>query len=473
MTADKTRSASLSLIPTRRVNATLDSSQLGVSVFIFLAMNLNRLNLSHGDGNASQAPEAITGDASPYVPEPQVSRIIRFVILAILFMVAIAGNATICIIPMRRKRMRTCTYILITNLAVSDIGTMLCLPYIILAEWQENEWTLGEVMCRLVNPSLTMFYIVTTNTLVAIAAHRFFVLVFPFRSKPSKTKTALVVLLTWLVAFLCVLPSFGARELSSLGTKPNGETAYACIETFPGKTAQQQEDLKNMYNIFQYVINSCLPIVIIVALYLAIAYKLRQMSSAFGSFTSERRDSEGTISLQSTASKSRSRILLGRKSSVDNYPMRKRNELEKKFLRMLAVVVAIFVICYVPYTTFFLVISHFPAAYDWKYLLIFYHYIYLLMWFPNALNPICYGCLDEHYGKALRVWCSLQHKPRKSDFDKHLQNSIAKNSRFYRTNSRTMPPIMEQSNSQAASSQLPGEERNQTSRKKWWLLSRR
>ena len=103
-------------------------------------------------------------------------------------MVAIAGNATICIIPMRRKRMRTCTYILITNLAVSDIGTMLCLPYIILAEWQENEWTLGEVMCRLVNPSLTMFYIVTTNTLVAIAAHRFFVLVFPFRSKPSKNQ---------------------------------------------------------------------------------------------------------------------------------------------------------------------------------------------------------------------------------------------------------------------------------------------
>ena len=91
-------------------------------------MNLNRLNLGHGEGNTSQATEAIIGDDSLYVQQPQVSRIIRFVIYAILFVIEIAGNAIICIIPMCRKRMRTCTYILITKLAVFDIGTTLYLP---------------------------------------------------------------------------------------------------------------------------------------------------------------------------------------------------------------------------------------------------------------------------------------------------------------------------------------------------------
>ena len=436
-------------------------------------MNFSQIN-STSEVNTSQTP-AVAGGGYGFVDEPHFSKIIRYVIYCVLFVFAICGNVTVCIIPFRHKRMRTCTYFLITNLAVSDIGTMLCLPYILVMEWENGEWTMGSVMCKLVNPSLTMFYLVTTNTLVAIAVHRFVVVVFPFHSKLSKSKVALVILLTWLTAFFCVLPSFGARELQPIGAKANGEIAYMCTEVFPGRTKEEQLYYEKIYTIFQYVVNISLPIVIIVILYIAIAYKLRRMALALGRVSisqSCRRDSEGTVTLQSTLTKSRSKF--SRKSSIDQFSARKRNELERKFLKMLAVVVAIFVVCYVPYTTFFLVVPHQPAALQWKYLKIFYHYIYLLMWFPNALNPLCYGALDEHYASTIKALCHLKRKSRR--FGSHAGNSIPGNSYRARSllrnnNTNTMPRIVEQSHSPAASSNSTSEEGKKSAKKRWKVFS--
>lgn len=428
------------------------------------------MNFSQTNSTLETNISGTTETAYYFVEEPHFSKIIRYAIYALLFVFAIGGNVTVCIIPFRHQRMRTCTYFLITNLAVSDLGTMLCLPYILVMDWKNNEWIMGWAMCKLVNPSLTMLYIVTTNTLVAIAVHRFLVLVYPFRSKMSKSKVALVILLTWLTAFFCVLPSFGARELRPLYVKPNGEIAYMCTEVFPGRTKEERDYYQNIYTIFQYIINISLPIVIIVILYIAIAYKLRQMALALGrdsiKSSTVRRDSGGTVSLQSTISRTRS--IFSRKSSIDQCSARKRNELEKKFLRMLAVVVAIFVICYVPYSTFFLVIPNFPAAYEWSYLMIFYRYIYLLMWFPNALNPLCYGALDERYGKTFKGLCRLRHKSRR--LGSLAGNSIQGNSNRFRVNTNTMPPIMERSQSQAGSSNSTSEDRKKPGLRRWGIL---
>lgn len=432
-------------------------------------MNISHINSTAGP-NTSQIPDAASNGAHSFVEEPHFSKIIRYVIYAILFAFAIGGNVTVCIIPFRHKRMRTCTYFLITNLAVSDIGTMLCLPYILVMEVKQGEWVLGTAMCKLVNPSLTMFYLVTTNTLVAVAVHRFIVVVFPFHSKITRSKIALVISLTWLIAFFCVLPLFAARQLSPL-VKSNGEVGYVCAEVFPGRTEEEKYYYLNIYTIFQYIINIFLPIVIIVVLYIAIAYKLHQMALALGrnSIKSERRDSGATVSLQSTVTKSRS--LFSRKSSIDETSARKRNELERKFLRMLAVVVAIFVICYVPYTTFFLVVPHYPAALQWKYLMILYRYIYLLMWFPNALNPLCYGSLDEHYAKTIKTLCHLKHRSRRLMFGSFVGNSIQENSRRYRNNTTTMPPIVERSHSQAGSSNSNSNERKKSLPRRWKVFT--
>ena len=402
--------------------------------------------------NSSQIQPSIASPRYDFVEEPEFSRIIRYVVYGVLFIFAICGNFTVCIIPFRHRRMRTCTYSLITNLAVSDIGTMLCLlPMLTVTEWKGGVWTMGPVMCKLVNPSLTMFYLVTTNTLVAIAVHRFVVVVFPFKSKLGKSKIALVILLTWLTAFFCVLPSFGARELEAIGVI-NNETIYRCIESFPGRTVDEKIYYQNIYSIFQYIINIFLPVVIIIILYIVIAYKLRQMSIALGCgpVSKEKRESQGSVTYHSVRS--------SRKLSIDQTTLRKRNELEKKFLRMLAVVVIIFVVCYVPYTTFFLVVAYYQEALKWRYVKIFYYYIYLLMWFPNALNPLCYGALDEHYAAIIKSLCCCVIKKMPTRYSRsgnNAANSIPANSNhkrnFFSRSNNSEPPVIGKSRSQTGS----------------------
>ena len=136
---------------------------------------------------------------------------------------------------------------------------------------------------------------------------------------------------------------------------------------------------------------------------------------------------------------------------------------------MLAVVVIIFVVCYVPYTTFFLVVEHYQEALQWRYLKILYYYIYLLMWFPNALNPLCYGALDEHYAAIIKSLCCCAIKKTRTRYFRsgnHAGNSIPGNSNhngnlFSRSNN-SIPPVIEKSRSQTVSHSSPDEGRKRS-----------
>ncbi|EDO38619.1 predicted protein, partial [Nematostella vectensis] len=294
------------------------------------------------------------------------SKVVRYVINALLFLFAIVGNITVCLVPVRHRRMRTFTYYLITNLAVSDIFTMLCLPPLLVYEFQ-GSWNMGSVMCKLVNPALTMFGLVTTNTLVAIAIDRFIALVFPFTRRPERKETILVVSLSWLVAFASVLPSFGARTLVE-----RAPAVVYCEEIFPGKTPEEKQVFAKGYSIFLYLLNNALPILIISCLYIIIILKLKGIS------------------------------LLSKQ----------KHDREKKFTQMLLSVVVVFILCYVPVQTFFLTATLSPQVLNWKYTQIIYIYLYLMMWFPNALNPLLYGSMNDHYAKAFKILLRCTSKSR-------------------------------------------------------------
>lgn len=333
--------------------------------------------------NLTQAPQA---EGIDYVLEPEISKIFRYVLYSIIFVLALGGNIMVCILPFRHRRMRSFTYCLITNLAVSDVGAMLCLPYILITEWNGNNWLMGEVMCKLVNPSMTMFFVVTTNTLAAIALDRFVALVFPFRQRPGKSSSALVIILIWLVAFLCVLPSFGSRVIIPY---QDDATRVSCSEWFPSNSEETSMLYLKIYTLFMYLINNLIPVLLIIVLYIIITIHLKRLK--FWSW-------------KSIAKRSSSKEHRRKKSTTDVFSAKTKEARESKFTRMLAVVVLIFVICYVPYQTFFLIaILKVEVVLSWRYVYIGYRYLFLLMWLPNALNPICYGSMDQQYARAFKA----------------------------------------------------------------------
>ncbi|XP_031564601.1 orexin receptor type 2-like [Actinia tenebrosa] len=341
--------------------------------------------------------------AQAYFIEPNPSKIFRYVLYALLFLFAVVGNIAVCVVPIRQKRMRTFTYFLITNLAVSDIGTMLCLPPLLMFDYTST-WSIGETMCKLVNPSLTMFSLITTNTLVAIAIDRFMSLVFPFVRRPQKKETILVVTLTWLVAFACVLPSFGARKLTPI--MEGGHVFVYCDEEFPGDTVEDKIYHKKIYDIALYLINNTIPIIIISLVYVIIIFKLKGISL---SKVFKRKSSKSSFEGYSQPA-----------LNSDEVYLKQKNERERKFMQMLLSVVVVFVLFYVPVQTLFLLNTLLPSTSGWYYLYITYYYLYLMMWVPNALNPILYGAMNEQYARAFKKILCCRWKSRKDGFGSTL-----------------------------------------------------
>lgn len=325
---------------------------------------------------------ALQPPSAQYLNEPEISKIIRYVIYSIIFILAVGGNIAVVSVPIRHKRMRNFTYFLITNLAVSDIGTMLCLPPLLISDYYDLAWPMGETLCKLVNPSLTMFSIITTNSLVAIAIDRFMALVFPFKRRPNVKESALVISLTWLLAFGLVLPSFGARRVDEFGKQ-----TFYCTERFPADSIEESEFIAKMYTISLYIINNALPIVIISAVYAIIITRLKGIS-----FTKlfKRKGSKGDSDMVKPIS-----------LTSDEFYQKQKKERERKFMKMLLSVVVVFVIFYVPVQTYFLLII-LGVKNEWKYTVILYQYLFLMMWVPNSLNPILYGSMNEQYAKAFK-----------------------------------------------------------------------
>lgn len=182
------------------------------------------------------------------------------------------GNVTVCVISRRNRRLQRSTYCFIMNLAVSDIGSVLYLPFL-LPELFIGNWLMGEVMCKLLKPSVVVFNFVTTNTLVAIACDRFRAVVFPFVTRPTTSETRLILSLLWLIAFLFSLPSYGAMTVYSF---PEAPDIYFCLDIFSEDTIKDTL-YRRIYTIIMYSVQALLPVVVISVLYLKITATLKNI----------------------------------------------------------------------------------------------------------------------------------------------------------------------------------------------------
>ena len=359
----------------------------------------NQLNSTVAPPNVSEA--MLPADDVPFYEEPPSLKIFRFVIYAIIILLALVGNIAVCIISTRTRRLQTSTYCLVMNLAVSDIGSVMCLPFL-LPELYIANWPMGEAMCKLLKPSVVMFNFVTTNTLVAIACDRFRAVVFPFVSRPSKSETRLIMALLWLIAFLFSLPSYGAMTVISF---PESPYTFYCIDIF---SDDMDKDIlyRRIYTITMYTVQALVPVLVISALYLKITATLKHIRLVPLPLRPSR-----ASSLNSTPSGSpRSSMVNINKLNMNPAGALRRQIIEKKFLTMLIAVLLVYVLCYIPFQTLYLIYEFNPDLGYLPYMQLLSDYLYVIVWLPNAINPICYGCLNEHYKKAFK---SLIFRPRK------------------------------------------------------------
>ncbi|KXJ25148.1 neuropeptide FF receptor 2 [Exaiptasia diaphana] len=189
-------------------------------------------------------------------------KIVKLSLYALIFIISIIGNALVCIVIARRRRMRTVTNYFILNLAIADLAvTCICIPFDIPVQENGYIWPYGPFICKILWPLQTMCLFVSIFTLTAVSLNRFWAIVYPLRRQMTKGNATVVIILIWLLSLVLSTP-----YVMVLGIKGN-----YCEETWPNTGPYRKAYTLSIF-VFQYL----LPLTVISAVYVKIGIELRK-----------------------------------------------------------------------------------------------------------------------------------------------------------------------------------------------------
>ncbi|XP_002741452.1 G-protein coupled receptor 135-like [Saccoglossus kowalevskii] len=132
--------------------------------------------------------------------------LLRALILAIISLLSLIGNAVVIIIILRHYQLRTVTNAFIASLSASDLlRTILCVPFTF-ATLFTNTWIFSNDLCVLNGFLNSLFGIASTLTLTLISIDRFYAIVKLPREKVTRTRAIQMMVYIWVQAFIFSFP---------------------------------------------------------------------------------------------------------------------------------------------------------------------------------------------------------------------------------------------------------------------------
>ena len=393
--------------------------------------------------SANQTAAGATNSTSPlYLPEPQVSRIIRIVLFSLIVVFSLVGNYVVCRAVWRQPGVKPFAHYLVSNLAFAEILSTVSTVFIIHADEPPFSWELGYAMCKFLPLLLTTSVLVITTTLAILAVYRCLLLVKPLVAKPTPRQICCLIIVTWVGSIGLSVPTSVFSIVNSYGDNCD---IHACEEIFP----EGYEHYQDAYTVVVFVSNFALPLVIMATSYALVSKKIREHIFVIAKLRDEQNKALSSVTRQSLCTDEQGGSLLSQtggenqedidlmtiavdsKKEKVNYHQRKRSptyqnleeqgdkpdsqetsngtppsnnktfELENDVLRMVFVIVLIFVVCYIPFQVQFLLHEFKVEAFlNWPHRFTFIKIVFTLTLLPSALHPVCYGMMSKFYHKA-------------------------------------------------------------------------
>ncbi|XP_027847242.1 tachykinin-like peptides receptor 86C isoform X2 [Aphis gossypii] len=322
-----------------------------------------------------------------------------------MLIVAIVGNSIVIWIVAAHRRMRTVTNCYMVSLSISDLfmASLNCLPNFIYM--LNSDWAFGLELCMVSN--FVAYWTVASSvfTLVAITLNRYMAIVHPLRHRRSKTRTQTVLVLIWLISVFLAMPCI---LYSDIKTKRymNGELRRACYILWPdGRYPNSKTEY--IYNILFLCVTYIIPLTVMAVCYTIMGREL------WGSKTIGQMTQRHVESIKS----------------------------KRKVVRMFAVVVTIFLICWLPYHSYFVYAYHNKSIVVKTYVQDLFLSFYWLAMSNSMVNPIIYYWMNPRfraYFKLIICYCGGLRNP---DKDSINLNVIRMNgeSQYYLTRSKSGP----------------------------------
>ncbi|XP_056105110.1 growth hormone secretagogue receptor type 1 [Rhinichthys klamathensis goyatoka] len=294
-----------------------------------------------------------------------------------LFLVGIAGNLLTISVVTKYKDMRTTTNLYLCSMALSDLLIFLCMPLDLYRVWRYRPWNFGDELCKLfqfVSESCTYS---TILNITALSVERYFAICFPFRAKVIVTRgrVKVVILLLWTVALCSAGPIFILVGVEH----ENGTNSWETNECKATEYAIRSGLLTMM--VWVSSVFFFLPVLCLTVLYSLIGRRLwRRKENPVGAISS-------------------------------------RDKNNKQTVKMLAVVVLAFVLCWLPFHVGRYLFSKSSEANspiisqisEYCNLVSF-----VLFYLSAAINPILYNIMSKKYRSAACKLFGVRRAPGRS-----------------------------------------------------------
>ncbi|XP_021002527.1 RYamide receptor-like [Parasteatoda tepidariorum] len=303
-------------------------------------------------------------------PEVQIFLITLYSFTALF---ALGGNATVIAVLLLGKRSSRELRIFLVNLAVSDICMALFSIPFTYTDFMLGRWIFHPIFCPFVQFMQHVSVIASVYTLTAIGLDRYYAIMYPLSLRWTKSRGPLIMGFIWISAF--GLSSFQLIHGKAEKITYDGEEFYDCTEVW------DELDGK-IYTMVIFVITFLLPMLILTFTYTSIGLKMWRHTSPG--------NADATRDHQQLMAK-------------------------MKVVKMMATVVVLFAVCWLPIQIFSLLIYFSQSSVMPETSSDFVHFItafFTCHWLSMAnsfANPIIYCFMSDNFRTDLKqllfCWC--------------------------------------------------------------------
>ncbi|EDV94640.1 tachykinin-like peptides receptor 99D isoform X2 [Drosophila grimshawi] len=301
----------------------------------------------------------------------------RQVLWSILFggmvIVATGGNLIVVWIVLTTKRMRTVTNYFIVNLSIADAMVSSLNVTFNYYYMLDNDWIFGEIYCKVSQFIAMLSICASVFTLMAISIDRYVAIMKPLQPRMSKRRNLAIAAVIWLSSTLISCPMLLFFKTEEVPVTIENKTRIVCFPEWPdGPTNHSKQE--HLYNILILVLTYLLPIVSMTVTYSRVGIELWG-SKTIGEYTPRQ---------------------------VENVRSKRR------VVKMMIVVVLIFGFCWLPFHTYFIVTSCYPAITEAPFIQELYLVIYWLAMSNSMYNPIIYCWMNSRFRYGFKMvfrWC--------------------------------------------------------------------
>ncbi|XP_058049421.1 alpha-1D adrenergic receptor [Ahaetulla prasina] len=349
------------------------------------SLNGNRTGEAGGINGSLSREDALSNTSASVTPGLSLQSVGVGVFLAVFILLAIVGNILVILSVACNRQLRTVTNYFIINLAIADLLlSTTVLPFSATLEVLDL-WVFGRIFCDIWAAVDVLCCTASIMSLCIISVDRYIGVKYSLKYPTIMTEKKAVVILgvVWLSSMVISIgPLLGWKE------EPPESEEFCTITEEPG------------YALFSSLFSFYLPLLVILVMYFNIYVVARRTTKSLEAGVKKERNKSMEVVLRIHCRN----VLEDSLASTKRHTFRSSLSVrllkfsrEKKAAKTLAIVVGVFILCWLP---FFFVLSFgsfFPSL---KPSGMAFKIIFWLGYFNSCVNPIIYPCSSKEFKRA-------------------------------------------------------------------------